>query len=98
MIAHGVSPAQKKQEEKAKQKEPTTVDAFAKRWLTDIIGKTTRQPRNVVRVINKDILPVIGRIQLEELTTAHVQAVIDRIKLRGSNHVALFNRNVLKRM
>ncbi len=51
MIAHGVSPAQKKQEEKAKQKEPTTVEAFAKRWLTDIIEKTTRQPRNVVRVI-----------------------------------------------
>ncbi|WP_284603694.1 tyrosine-type recombinase/integrase [Dickeya dadantii] len=98
MIAHGVSPAQKKQEEKAKQKEPTTVEAFAKRWLTDIIEKTTRQPRNVVRVINKDIIPVIGRIQLEELTTAHVQAVIDRIKLRGSDHVALLTRNVLKRM
>ncbi|UJR63673.1 tyrosine-type recombinase/integrase [Dickeya zeae] len=98
MIAHGVSPAQKMQEEKAKQKEPTTVEAFAKRWLTDIIEKTTRQPRNVVRVINKDIIPVIGRIQLEELTTAHVQAVIDRIKLRGSDHVALLTRNVLKRM
>ncbi|HCR2995019.1 TPA: tyrosine-type recombinase/integrase [Serratia marcescens] len=98
LIAHGVSPAQKKQEEKAKQKEPTTVEAFSKRWLTDIIEKTTRQPRNVVRVINKDIIPVIGRIQLEELTTAHVQAVIDRIKLRGSDHVALLTRNVLKRM
>ncbi|MGM3189591.1 tyrosine-type recombinase/integrase [Dickeya dadantii subsp. dieffenbachiae] len=98
LIAHGVSPAQKKQEEKAKQKEPTTVEAFSKRWLTDIIEKTTRQPRNVVRVINKDIIPVIGRIQLEELTTAHVQTVIDRIKLRGSDHVALLTRNVLKRM
>ncbi|MDY4317012.1 tyrosine-type recombinase/integrase [Pectobacterium actinidiae] len=98
LIAHGVSPAQKKQEEKTKQKEPTTVEAFSKRWLTDIIEKTTRQPRNVVRVINKDIIPVIGRIQLEELTTAHVQAVIDRIKLRGSDHVALLTRNVLKRM
>lgn len=98
LIAHGVSPAQKKQEEKAKQKEPTTVEAFSKRWLTNIIEKTTRQPRNVVRVINKDIIPVIGRIQLEELTTAHVQAVIDRIKLRGSDHVALLTRNVLKRM
>ncbi len=98
MIAHGVSPAQKKQEEKAKQKEPTTVEAFAKRWLTDIIEKTTRQPRNVVRVINKDIIPVIGHIQLEALTTADVQTVIDRIKLRGSDHVALLTRNVLKRM
>ncbi|MFB1117187.1 tyrosine-type recombinase/integrase [Dickeya dadantii] len=98
LIAHGVSPAQKKQEEKTKQKEPTTVEAFSKRWLTDIIEKTTRQPRNVVRVINKDIIPVIGRIQLEELTTADVQTVIDRIKLRGSDHVALLTRNVLKRM
>lgn len=64
LIAHGVSPAQKKQEEKAKQKEPTTGEAFSKPWLTDIIEKTTRQPRNVVRVINKDIIPVIGHMHL----------------------------------
>lgn len=41
MVAHGINPAQKKQEEKLKQKDPTTVKTFAKRWLTDIVEKVT---------------------------------------------------------
>ena len=98
MIAHGVSPAQKKQQDKTKQKEPTTVDTFSKRWLTDIVESTNRHPRNIVRILDKDIIPFIGQLKIEDLTTAQVQEVIDRIKLRGSDHVALLARNVLKRM
>lgn len=98
MVAHGINPAQKKQEEKLKQKDPTTVKTFAKRWLTDIVEKSNRDPRNITRVIEKDIIPIIGKLELEELTTAHIQVVLDRIKQRGSDHVALLTRNVLKRM
>ncbi|ELO4115057.1 tyrosine-type recombinase/integrase [Salmonella enterica] len=98
MVAHGINPAQKKQEEKLKQKDPTTVKTFAKRWLTDIVEKSNRDPRNITRIIEKDIIPIIGKLELEELTTAHIQVVLDRIKQRGSDHVALLTRNVLKRM
>ncbi|EEA0619220.1 tyrosine-type recombinase/integrase [Salmonella enterica subsp. enterica serovar Typhimurium] len=98
LVAHGINPAQKKQEEKLKQKDPTTVKTFAKRWLTDIVEKSNRDPRNITRVIEKDIIPIIGKLELEELTTAHIQVVLDRIKQRGSDHVALLTRNVLKRM
>lgn len=49
MVAHGINPAQKKQEEKIKQKDPTTVKTFAKRWLTDIVEKSNRDPRNVLK-------------------------------------------------
>ena len=82
MVAHGINPAQKKQEEKLKQNDPTTVKAFAKRWLTDIVEKSNRDPRNITRVIEKDIIPIIGKLELEELTTAHIQVVLDRIKQR----------------
>lgn len=98
MVVHGINPAQKKQEEKLKQKDPTTVKTFAKRWLTDIVEKSNHDPRNITRVIEKDITPTIGKLELEELTTAHIQVVLDRIKQRGSDHVALLTRNVLKRM
>ncbi|MGL4858711.1 MAG: tyrosine-type recombinase/integrase [Enterobacteriaceae bacterium] len=100
MIAHDISPAQKKQadKDKAKQKESTTVEAFAKRWMTDIVEKSNKHPRNIARIINKDIIPTIGSLQLEELSTAHIQSVIDCIKARGSDHMALLARNVLKRM
>jgi hypothetical protein len=98
MVAYGINPAQKKQEEKLKQKDPTTVKTFAKRWLTDIVEKSNRDPRNITRVIEKVIIPIIGKLELEELTTAHIQIVLDRIKQRGSDHVAPLTRNVLKRM
>ncbi len=98
MVAHGINSAQKKQEEKLKQKDPTTVKTFAKRWLTDIVEKSNRDPRNITRIIEKDIIPIIGKLELEELTTAHIQVVLDCIKQRGSDHVALLTRNVLKRM
>ncbi len=87
-----------RQEEKFKQNDPTTVKAFAKHWLIDIVEKSNRDPRNVPRVIEKDVIPTIGKLELEELTTSHIQVVLDRIKQRGSNHVALLTRNVLKRM
>ncbi|HBT0511817.1 TPA: integrase arm-type DNA-binding domain-containing protein [Klebsiella pneumoniae] len=98
MVVHGINPVQKKQKEKLKQKDPTTVKTFAKRWLTDIVEKSNRDPRNITRVIEKDIIPIIGKLELEELTTAHIQVVLDRIKQRGSDHVALLTRNVLKLM
>lgn len=98
MVAHGVNPAQKKQEDKLKQKDPTTAKAFAKRWQTEIVEKNNKNPRNVTRIIEKDIVPIIGKLEIEELTTVHIQVVIDKIKQRGSDHVALLVRNVLKRM
>lgn len=98
MAAHCINPAQKKQEEKLKQKDQTTGKTFAKRWLTDIVEKSNRDPRNITRVIEKDIIPIIENLELEILTTADIQVVLDRIKQRDSDHVALLTRNVLKRM
>lgn len=49
-------------------------------------------------IVAHGINPIIGKLELEELTTAHIQIVLDRIKQRGSDHVALLTRNVLKRM
>lgn len=98
MIPHGINPAEKKKEDKLKQQNPTTVDAFSKRWITDIVEKNNKKPRNTLRVFKKDILPVIGKLEIEQLTPVHIQSVIDRVKLRGSDHVALLARNALKRM
>lgn len=79
---------------KLRSKDLTTVKTFAKRWLTDIVEKSNRDPRNITRIIEKDIIPIIGKLELEELTTTHIQVVLDCIKQRGSDHVALLTRNV----
>lgn len=98
MIAHGISPAQKKQQDKLKQKEPITVAVFSQRWLADIVEKSNQHPRNITRILKKDIIPFIGKQEIKDLTPVHVQIVVDNIKVRGSDHIALLARNILKRM
>lgn len=97
MIAHS-SPAQKKQQEKLKQKEPTTVEAFSQRWLTDIVERSNQHPKNIIRILKKDVIPLIGKQEIKELTPVHIQVVVDKIKVRVSDHVVLLARNIPKRI
>jgi integrase len=96
MVARGESPMRSKQEQKATELD--TVEAFARRWLAEVVEKTTEQPRNIKRVIDKDIVPMVGHKELAEVTTGDVLAIADRIKARGADQMALLTRNVLKRM
>lgn len=47
--------------------------------------------------MKKDIIPFIGKQEIKDLTPVHIQ-VVDNIKVRGSDHIALLTRNILKRM
>jgi integrase len=50
------------------------------------------------RAIDKDILPAIGNMALADVNAGHVLAICDKVKGRGSPQMALFTRNVVKRM
>lgn len=99
-VAHGVSPAREKQEEKAAaaEKEDSTVRVFAERWFADVVNRTTVDPRNVRRMLDKDVLPVIGDMQIAEVEVGDVLKVTDAIKARGSDQMALHTRNAMKRL
>jgi integrase len=97
-VAKGASPMKAKQTEKAESREPGTVEAFAWHWFTEVAEKSSENPRNIHRALVKDILPALGRKRIEEVTTADVLAITDRIKARGADQVALLTRNVLRRL
>jgi integrase len=61
LIAHGRSPAAARQAEKEAQagRATDTVAAFAELWYADIVSRTNSEPRNIRRVLNKDVLPAI---------------------------------------
>lgn len=40
------------------------------------------------QILRKDVLPVLGKVPLEEITRAHVSRVIDRVLARGARHQA----------
>ena len=75
-----------------------TLEAFAWRWYAEVVEPHNSNPRNIQRVLNKDIVPAIGNKLLAEVTLDDVLAITDAIKARGADQMALQTRNVLKRL
>src|SRR5574337_468346 len=92
-----------KTREKAKAKEEATkeadtVEAFARRWYAEIAEPANSNPRNIKRILDKDVIPALGGKQLADVTVTDVLAITDTIKNRGADQMALQTRNVLKRL
>ena len=84
---------------KAKAKQALeTVEAFAWCWYAEIVEPNNSNPRNIKRVLEKDVIPAIGAKQIAEVTVTDVLAITDKIKNRGADQMALQTRNVLKRL
>ncbi|GMV56566.1 MAG: hypothetical protein AMXMBFR6_23710 [Betaproteobacteria bacterium] len=92
-----------KTREKAKIKEEAareadTVEAFARRWYAEIAEPANSNPRNILRALEKDVIPAIGGKQIADVTVTDILAITDKIKNRGADQMALQTRNVLKRL
>jgi integrase len=62
------------------------------------VAKSVKNTRNIRRALDKDIIPVIGSKRLTNVSVEDVQGIVSRIKARGSDHMALATRNILRRM
>lgn len=82
----------------AETKAADTLEAFARRWYREVVEPNNSNPRNVRRVLEKDVIPAIGAKQLGDVTVTDVLAITDKIKNRGADQMALQTRNVLKRL
>jgi integrase len=82
------------QEALAKINARVTVNNLFNRWHEiDLIDRKDRA--EIVRMFNKDVLPVLGDLFVEDVRKGHIGLVIDKLKIRGVNHLA---RNLLKLM
>ncbi|WP_340123844.1 tyrosine-type recombinase/integrase [Methylobacter svalbardensis] len=82
------------QEAITKIKARVTVNDLFIRWCDiDLINRKDRA--EIVRMFNKDVLPVLGDLFVEDVRKGHIGLVIDKLKIRGVNHLA---RNLLKLM
>ena len=89
--------------EKAKRKEAEamaadTVEVFARRWYTEIVEPANSNPRNIKRVLEKDVIPAIGSKQIADVTVTDILSITDKIKNRSADQMALQTRNILKRL
>jgi len=101
-LAKGRSPARDKREAKQSERElkqaEHSPEAFARFWLSEVAEKANKNPRNVRRFVETDIIPALGKKQLADVSPADVLALCDRIKKRGADQSALAVRNILKRI
>lgn len=79
-------------------READTMASFARRWYAEIAEPANSNPRNIQRVLEKDVIPAIGRKQVADVTVTDILAITDKIKNRGADQMALQTRNVLKRL
>ncbi|WP_303785776.1 tyrosine-type recombinase/integrase [Azovibrio restrictus] len=82
----------------AEAKAADTVEAFARRWYAEIAEPANSNPRNIKRILDKDVIPAIGSKQVADVTVTDILAITDKIKNRGADQMALQTRNVLKRL
>ena len=82
------------QEALAKLAARLTIQNLFTRWCdTDLINR--KDKIEVIRMFNKDVLPNLGGLFVEDVRKGHVALVIDKLKQRGVDHLA---RNLLKLM
>ena len=98
--AHGQSPAAAKQAERVAQagRATDTVATFANLWYAEVVTKTNSEPRNIRRVLDKDVLPAIGDKPVADVTIPDILAITDAVKARSADQMALQTRNVIKRL
>ncbi len=81
-VANGINPSEEKKvaKDKAKQESNNTVKSFSKFWMTEHVEKVNRTPRNIKRVFDKDVIPAIGNMKLQDVETTHIHEITDSIK------------------
>lgn len=95
LIADGVSPAKEKKREKTRAKMEGTFGEIAQRWLDESeMSDSTRDMRR--HIINRDLVPKLGKYNLSEVTSEDIRSLCGMIKKRGAPTTALHVREFTK--
>lgn len=98
-VASGVSPVADARKDRGATKALDCVRAYADEWFdAEIAGKSKSYRTVTRRALDKDIIPAIGAKPLADVNAGDVLAICDKVKGRGAPQMALFTRNVVKRM
>ncbi|WP_109391116.1 tyrosine-type recombinase/integrase [Proteus cibi] len=94
LLNAGISPASKKRDGIESKKIGTVFKDYTVNFLNDAqYADSTRAMKEAI--IEKEIYPVIGKLQLEEITTPRLRALCEKIKDRGAKATALQVREIV---
>lgn len=94
LLNAGISPASKKRDGIESKKIGTVFKDYTVNFLNDAqYADSTRAMKEAI--IEKEIYPVFGNLQLEEITTPRLRALCEKIKDRGAKATALQVREIV---
>jgi integrase len=98
IVRNGKSPfAEKKQAREGMSNDPT-VKEFAGRYYSEQVEKNWKDPSQMRRYFDNEILPAFGTMQLRDVTALDVQKLVYRKRDNGQVQAAIQLRGVVKRM
>jgi integrase len=97
-IRDGLSPAEQKQREKLAQERDTTLQAFAERYLQEVVARYRRDVGPMRRYFERDVFPALGGKLLTRIEPDELRDLIFTRRESGKPRAALAIRALLKRM
>ena len=98
LLAGGRSPAEEKRLAKLALTRDCTVREFSERYYHDIVLRDRKDPSDMRRYLDNEILPVLGPKTLSQVTAADVQTLVFRKRDNGKESAAAQIRSLIKRM
>ncbi len=96
-VSRGDSPARDKADGKRELRESGTFKAFAEIWLRDAgLADSTVAMRK--SILDRDVLPKLGKRKLEEITSSQVFDLCEKIKERGAPATAVHAREIIQQV
>jgi integrase len=75
-----------------------TFEAFARRWVLEVVRKVRKNPTPVEQMLKRAVLPKLGKRQMRAISKEDVQAIIFAKRDQGRPAAAIHLRHTLKRI
>jgi integrase len=98
LLALGHSPAQEKRMAKAALSSMSTMREFSERYYREVVVRDRKDPTNLRRYLDNEILPSLGSKTIREVTASDVQTIVFRKRDNGREAAAAELRNLIKRI
>jgi len=98
LLATGRSPAEEKRLAKGALANSSTMQEFAERYYREVVVRDRKDPRNIRRYLDNEILPSLGNKIVRDVTAVDVQTLVFRKRDNGREAAAAEIRNLIKRI
>jgi hypothetical protein len=98
VVRSGKSPFMEKKLARVAVAAIPTVKEFAERYYTEQVKRNWKNPKEIRRYLDSDILPAFGSMQFKDLTPIDVQRLVYEKRDKGHVAAAIQLRGVIKRM